>query len=431
MKRYAIYFGLYVTLFLSSSLNGQSFVVWNNGQNIHINEGIQVVIKNGNFINNTGHLHNNGRLTVYGDFILNDSVESNDLVNEQPAYQVSGRWDNNADFVAGNSRTTLFGGFQQITGSEVTSYYDLDLTGNGTKELDGVDTRILHELNLTINELATNEQKAYVDSDAENAILYIVDSGFVSSSGNGRLVRKTSAGLSYIYPLGQQDLQTLNYRPISISTDMDNSVEGRLAYIDAGIEGKPLSQKAIDIEDLNDKFFHLIESSDGTNVSGALAIAYLSATEGDWEDIGQWVTTSSTQDQWEKAFDGSDFTLDGLEAIATNSWLYNGNNAHILLNVADEIDFEFPTAFDPQSPFPENQNFTVIDYLGTVDIFRLQVFNRWGTLVYDSERDGGDSWDGTFRGELQQAGNYVYLATLTDNSGGQIGPINGNIILVR
>lgn len=431
MSLKSTYYALFSIIWMANMSFAQTFMVWNNGQDIHINEGIQLVVKEGDFVNNVGHLHNNGRLTVHGNFVINDSVESTNLFTEQPQYQVQGIWSNNSDFIAGNSRTSLFGGNQQITGSEVTSYYDLDLTGNGTKELDGVDTRILHELNLTINELATNEQKAYVDSDAENAILYIVDSGFVSSSGNGRLVRKTSAGLSYIYPLGQQDLQTLNYRPILISTDMDNSVEGRLAYIDAGLEGKPLSQKAIDIEDLNDKFFHLIESSDGTNVSGALAIAYLSATEGDWEDIGQWVTTSSTQDQWEKAFDGSDFTLDGLEAIATNSWLYNGNNAHILLNVADEIDFEFPTAFDPQSPFPENQNFTVIDYLGTVDIFRLQVFNRWGTLVYDSERDGGDSWDGTFRGELQQAGNYVYLATLIDNSGGQIGPINGNIILVR
>ncbi|MGB1051529.1 MAG: gliding motility-associated C-terminal domain-containing protein [Chitinophagales bacterium] len=431
MKRSLIYYGLCVTLFLSGSLKGQSFVVWNNGQDIHINEGIQVVVNNGNFINNRGFLHNDGRLTINGDFVLNDSVESNNLINEQPAYQVLGTWDNNADFIAGNSRTTLYGGNQQITGSSVTTFYDLDLTGNGVKELDGIDARIVHELNLTINELATKEQKAYVDSDAEDAILYVIDSGFVSSTGNGRLVRKTAAGLSYIYPLGQQDLQTLYYRPLLISTDNNHSIEGRLAYLDAGLEGKPLSQKAIDIEDLNSRFFHLIESSDGNDATGALAIAYESATEGTWEDIGQWITNTSTSEQWKKTFDGADFVLDGLEAIATNSWLYNGNNAHILLKVADEIDFEFPTAFDPQSPFPENQNFTVIDYLGTVDILQLQVFNRWGTLVYDSERDGGDSWDGTFRGELQQAGNYVYLATLIDNSGGQIGPINGNIILVR
>ena len=409
----------------------QTFVVWNNGQDIHINEGIQFVVKEGDFVNNVGHRHNNGRLTVHGNFVINDSVESTNLLAEQPQYQVQGTWSNNSDFIAGNSRTSLFGGNQRITGSEVTSYYDLDLTGNGTKELDGVDTRILHELNLTINELATKEQKAFVDSDLENAILYIRDSGFVSSTGNGRLVRKTSAGSSYIYPLGQQNLQTIYYRPLLISSDSDNSIEGRLAYVDPGLEGKPLSQKAIDIEDLNSQFFHLIESSDGNDVSGSLAIAYDAMTEGEWEDIGQWVTTSSTQDQWEKTFDGTDFTLDGLEAIATNSWTYNGDPAHILLKVVEDIDYDFPTAFDPQSPLPENQNFTVIDYFGTVDIQRLQVFNRWGTMVYDSQRDGGDAWDGTFRGELQQSGNYVYLATLIDITGRQIGPLNGNVILVR
>lgn len=431
MRLYSTYYALFSLVLMAKMALGQTFVVWNGGQDIHINEGIQFVVKDGNFVNNSGHLHNNGRLTIYGDFILNDSVESTNLLAVQPQYQVLGTWDNNSSFIAGNSRTNLFGGNQQITGSEVTSYYDLDLTGSGVKELNGVDTRILHELNLTTNELATKEQKAYVDSDAEGAILYILDSGFVSSTGDGRLVRNTSAGLSYIYPLGQQDLQTLYYRPLLISTDNNQSIEGRLAYLDAGLEGKPLSQKAVDIEDLNSRFFHLIESSDGNDATGALAIAYESTTEGTWEDIGQWITNTSTSEQWKKTFDGADFVLDGLDAIATNSWLYNGNNAHILLKVADEIDFEFPTAFDPQSPFPENQNFTVIDYLGTVDILRLQVFNRWGTLVYDSQRDGGDSWDGTFRGELQQAGNYVYLANLIDNSGGHIGPINGNIILVR
>ena len=431
MRLYSTYYALLSLVFIAKMAFGQTFVVWNSGQDIHINEGIQFVVKDGDFVNNSGHLHNNGRLTVHGDFILNDSVESTNLLAVQPQYQVQGTWNNNSYFIAGNSRTSLFGGNQQITGSEVTSYYDLDLTGSGVKELDGVDTRILHELNLTTNELATNEQKAYVDSDDEDAIFYILDSGFVSSTGNGRLVRKTSTGLSYIYPLGQQDLQTIYYRPLLISTDNDNSVEGRLAYVNPGLEGKPLTQKALDIEDLNSQFFHLIESSDGSDVSGSLAIAYETTTEGEWVDIGQWITTSSTQDQWEKTFDGADFTLDGLEAIATNSWTYNGDPAHILLKVFEDIDYDFPTAFDPQSPLPENQNFTVIDYFGTVDIQRLQVFNRWGTMVYDSQRDGGDAWDGTFRGELQQSGNYVYLATLIDITGRQIGPLNGNVILVR
>ena len=243
-------------------------------------------MKDGDFVNNSGHLHNNGRLTIYGDFILNDSVESTNLFTEQPQYQVLGIWSNNSDFIAGNSRTNLFGGNQQITGSEVTSYYDLDLTGNGVKELDGIDTRILHELNLTINELATKEQKTYVDSDAENAILYILDSGFVSSTGMDVLFEIQVLDCPTSTLLVNKIYKRMYYRPLLISTDNDNSIEGRLAYVDAGLEGKPLSQKAMDIEDLNDKFFHLIESSDGNDVSGSLAIAYESFTEGDWEDIG-------------------------------------------------------------------------------------------------------------------------------------------------
>jgi len=61
---------------------------------------------------------------------------------------------------------------------------------------------------------------------------------------------------------------------------------------------------------------------------------------------------------------------------------------------------------------------------GTNDVFRinglsesvnhhLEVFNRWGNLVYESDNYKND-WKGTFKGEDLPSGTYFYVITLDD-----------------
>ncbi|HAB89827.1 MAG TPA: hypothetical protein DCF84_04765 [Bacteroidetes bacterium] len=59
MRVNSTYYGLLSIISVAKMAYEQTFVVWNNGQDIHINEGIQFVVKNGDFVNNSGHLHNN------------------------------------------------------------------------------------------------------------------------------------------------------------------------------------------------------------------------------------------------------------------------------------------------------------------------------------------------------------------------------------
>lgn len=45
----------------------------------------------------------------------------------------------------------------------------------------------------------------------------------------------------------------------------------------------------------------------------------------------------------------------------------------------------------------------------------MQIFNRWGEKLLDE--DSFESWDMTNIGEFVQTGVYIYLTTITDNSG--------------
>ena len=39
----------------------------------------------------------------------------------------------------------------------------------------------------------------------------------------------------------------------------------------------------------------------------------------------------------------------------------------------------------------------------------LQIYSRWGELVFDSSRDNTFEWDGKYKGQLCEQGIYVYV----------------------
>jgi gliding motility-associated-like protein len=48
--------------------------------------------------------------------------------------------------------------------------------------------------------------------------------------------------------------------------------------------------------------------------------------------------------------------------------------------------------------------------------FRMQIFNRWGQLIFESA-NANQRWDGTFMGELVPEGAYVYKVMAKGASG--------------
>lgn len=78
------------------------------------------------------------------------------------------------------------------------------------------------------------------------------------------------------------------------------------------------------------------------------------------------------------------------------------------------LDLKMPTAFRPFSVNVENRTFR--PYGGPVLNYSLNIYNRWGQLVYSEEipvarEQGlkGNGWDGVFQGKMSPAGVYAYI----------------------
>ena len=94
--------------------------------------------------------------------------------------------------------------------------------------------------------------------------------------------------------------------------------------------------------------------------------------------------------------------------------------------------------FIPNIFSPNNDG--INDYFGPteseaiVDIERLAVFNRWGSLIFEAKdlkpSEENKMWDGTYKGEVVSPGVYVYIIRLKLLSGKIINE-KGSVTLVK
>jgi gliding motility-associated-like protein len=95
--------------------------------------------------------------------------------------------------------------------------------------------------------------------------------------------------------------------------------------------------------------------------------------------------------------------------------------------LCDEYEPIIPTVFTPGNLDGSNDVFT-IDFLSTVyPECKVLIFNRWGSVVYEST-GYEDPWDGTFKGEALPMGTYFYQIDLNDGSGKQF---KGDISIIK
>ncbi|TAH17538.1 MAG: gliding motility-associated C-terminal domain-containing protein [Cytophagales bacterium] len=76
----------------------------------------------------------------------------------------------------------------------------------------------------------------------------------------------------------------------------------------------------------------------------------------------------------------------------------------------------FPNAFSPNN---DGLNDTFGVKASFIKDFRLQIFSRWGILMYEST-DTNSSWDGKYNGETVQAGEYIFTIEGADMIGKKI-----------
>lgn len=99
---------------------------------------------------------------------------------------------------------------------------------------------------------------------------------------------------------------------------------------------------------------------------------------------------------------------------------------------SNEVEIRFtpvlwvPNAFTPNDD-GFNPKFVIVQ--GAVKTFEIQIFNRWGELVFESNTTE-KSWDGTYKGQPNPDGVYMYLLRYTGGDN-LIRIQKGNITLIR
>lgn len=91
--------------------------------------------------------------------------------------------------------------------------------------------------------------------------------------------------------------------------------------------------------------------------------------------------------------------------VETNNGCWDTAGRNIL--IIPELSIFIPNAFTPNGQDAQiNEKFIVV--AGNYKSIKIQVFDRWGEEVYQSD-DAKEGWDGTFRGEPVPQDVYVYL----------------------
>ena len=330
-KRLGLRFGFLAVFGLSASVATAQFVVFNNGAEVTVNQGCIVTVRTGDLDNDAGTIDNAGRITVEGNLVNGDELTGGG--GSTGIFNVAGDWDNNAVFTADQSLVNLNGANQAVTGTQISSFFNLNLLGTGIKSLD-IDAQINGVLELNNLELATDVNELRVLNGSSSAITE--NGGFVSSLGAGRLSWALNSTDTYVYPLGSS-VGTLRIRPLAItpSATTPNTFAARFANVDATIEGYDVTQIDPELCFVNDQFFYLINQTAGSDPVD-LTQYYIAADDGDWANGAYWQGTP----QWEDMTNESASTVGGYNTLTNPNWSDFSNSAFALANALPEVSID-------------------------------------------------------------------------------------------
>ncbi|MCB0531106.1 MAG: gliding motility-associated C-terminal domain-containing protein [Saprospiraceae bacterium] len=97
-----------------------------------------------------------------------------------------------------------------------------------------------------------------------------------------------------------------------------------------------------------------------------------------------------------------------------------------------DVSVYIPNVFKPLSP-GSNQVFGVFASTGVQQVVRMEIYDRWGALIFRKENfsaDGQQGWDGNWRATSCPPGVYVYAITIALETGQQV-TFSGDVTLIR
>ncbi len=395
--------------------NGQTLLV-NKGALISVKANTQIGIRQGGFLNDPGGTTQHaGYLLVEGDVINNNIIENVGA----STIQVKNDFINNQVFISGDSWVNLYGGQQSIGGTSSTVFHDLEISGTGIKTLI-TNAEVQNSLRLNDLELSIGENILVVTNPDIGAITRT--NGFVSSLGDGALDRNTNSVQDYLFPVGSS-IQPARYRPIIVHPveNTPNVFGVRFANANATDEGFDTQNLDNNIESVNTHYFHRIYHRAGA--SFANISFYPLPNDGDWNAVSYW------DSQWQSI---DNQIVNTSNSISIEHWNPTQYIPYILTKVKD-ISIYIPNAFSPNDD-GENDIFTVFANEQISSIKHMEIFDRWGSLIYEannlSPNEEAGFWDGTFRGRKLDPGVFVYSLTVLTYDGLER-QYNGSVTIIK
>ncbi len=368
-------------------------------------------------------------VTVNGD-VQHDNGSTSEINGE---LSLSGNWINNSGSSAltpiSKGKVQLAGATQFITGSDPTVFYDLEFVGAGSDKTTLVSTFVSNSLDLNDAVLQTDAFLTHVTNPTLNSVLWTT--GYVESDNlSGYLLRSTNSVSPYSFPLGNSSL-TNTFRPVEIiPTSSDSSVFGtRLGAKNPSSETGTsaagsvapfdVTQKESSLASLNTNFYHNIHRFSG--VSEANARVFFFQTDQQSNQFTSMAKWNSSQNKWfndqfsiQNSFVRPQYNNTTRMAVS-NKVLDYKDDAYTL----NELDLILITTFTPNND--GINDFFEIPGLEKYPINSLEVFNRWGELVYSASPYRND-WDGKtntsssvkIQSTNLQEDTYFYVLTIDD-----------------
>ncbi|MFN8287576.1 MAG: gliding motility-associated C-terminal domain-containing protein [Chitinophagales bacterium] len=493
---------LYAFAFLTgTALSAFSQALFNNnGADIYVKDGGFMIVKTNSLYNTqvagSGIIDNQGTIVVEGNVTNDGNINA-----AGDTIRLSGDWINNSAYAGANSWVDMYGGNQQITGTAVTTFNNLNLGGGSVVKRQTIDAVTSGTLALNSAELATDVNEMLVSNSSTGAITW--SSGFVSSLGAGKLSRATNLAGSYTYPTGSPSYNNPPsiYRPLQMqpSSASANVYGAMVVKGDATTDGYDVTVVDDLLCKVNPNFYHRLYHSNG-NDAMALTMFYDASSDGDWTDQGHWdapnrwnylgnatagsglgfssVSVGGVSDFQPEPFAlaRKKFTVNAgpdVDLVLGQSTTFNPTNTAVnvqsylwtpdatlscgtcekpdatpitttqyLLTVEDDAgckasdslivkvsspELLIPTAFSPNGD-GFNDKFRVLNK----DVIKLdlQIFNRWGELVFETS-DPLEGWDGVYKGMEQELGVYVWKCDYILNGQTKTKSAKGNLTLMR
>ena len=152
---------------------------------------------------------------------------------------------------------------------------------------------------------------------------------------------------------------------------------------------------------------------------GTVIEAYVSTSEGQgtnplykWSVNGVQVEGSDSLIELYDLKDGDEVCLDVMSSSTCAVPQLATSNCETIISERCECQVFIPSAFSPNSD--NSYDYWVIDNIDCYENPSIEVYNRWGSLVFES-KGRYEEWDGTSNGKILPFSTYFYIVKLDDD----------------